>query len=61
MPYQILCNGVNRVGVKASPDLTSGFSAMCRYTKFGMASSVRTPAMQTEPPREPLAEIPQAS
>jgi len=38
MPYRILCNGVKREYVRTSPDQAPGFSALYRYTKFGMAS-----------------------
>jgi hypothetical protein len=41
MPYRFLCNGVKREGVKASPILASGFSALYCYTKIGMASVFR--------------------
>jgi hypothetical protein len=41
-PYRILCNGVKREGVKASPALASGFSVIHRCTKFGMASEANS-------------------
>jgi hypothetical protein len=38
MPKRILCNDVKQEGVKAGPDLASGFSTMYCYTKFALAS-----------------------
>ena len=40
MPYRILCNGVQQEGAKLSSVQVLDLSAMCYYTKFGMASVI---------------------
>ena len=40
MPYRIMCNGVNREGVKASSDLAYRLFFIYHYTNFDMASYI---------------------